>query len=104
MGIGHKHSKNDDSTIVNQTLYGSIIGKLQYVVQSRLDISVIVGIIVIFSINPKENHMMVVTRILRYLQGTKNYGLYYKKNENFELTVYIDVDWSYNAINCSKIV
>ena len=28
--IGHKLSKNDDLTKVNQTLYKSMIGKLQY--------------------------------------------------------------------------
>ena len=36
---------------------------------------------------------MVVKRITRYLKGTKEYGLYYKKNEKFELRAYIDVDW-----------
>ena len=32
MVTGHKISKNDDSTEVNQTLYKSMIGKLKYVV------------------------------------------------------------------------
>ena len=32
MSTGHKLSKNDDSTDVNQTQYISMIGKLQYVV------------------------------------------------------------------------
>ena len=70
-----------------------MIGKLQYVVHSRFDIA-LVGIVARFSTNPKENHMMVVKIIMRYLKGTKEYGLYYKKNENFELKEYIDVDWA----------
>ena len=37
---------------------------------------------------------MVVKRIIRYLKGTKEYGLYYKKNEKFELRAYTDVDWA----------
>ena len=37
---------------------------------------------------------MVVKRIMRYLKGTKEYGLYYKKNENFELKAYTNVDWA----------
>ena len=39
---------------------------------------------------------MVVKRIMRYLKGIEDYGLYYKKNENFELRAYTDVDWAGN--------
>ena len=92
MATGHKLSKNDESTEVNQTMYKSMIGKLQYVVHSRLDIALAIGIVARFSTNPKENHLMVVKRIMRYLKGTNDFGLYYKRNENFELNAYIDVD------------
>jgi hypothetical protein len=36
---------------------------------------------------------MVVERIVRYQKGTEEYGLYYKKNNKFELRAYTDVDW-----------
>ena len=39
---------------------------------------------------------MEVKRIMRYFKGTKDYGIYYKKNENFELRAYKDVDWASN--------
>ena len=69
-----------------------MIGKLQYVVHSRPDIALVVGIVARFSTNPRENHLMAIKRIMRYLKGTKEYGLYYKKNEKFELRAYTDVD------------
>ena len=94
MVIGHKLSKNDESPEVNQTLYRSMIGKLQYVVHSRPDIALAVGIVARFSANPKENHMMAIKRIMRYLKGIEDYGLYYRKNENFELRAYTNVDWA----------
>ena len=75
MVTGHKLLKNDETPNVNQTLYGSMIGKLQYVVHSRPDIALAIGIVARFSTNPKENYMMVVKRIMRYLKGTKEYGL-----------------------------
>ena len=31
-----------------------------------------------------------------YLKETQEYGLYYKKNENFELRAYTDADWARN--------
>ena len=73
----HKLSKNDDSTEVNETLYNSMIGKLQYVVHSRPNIALFVGIVARFSTNPGENHMIDMKRILRYLKGTKTmvYGI-----------------------------
>ena len=93
MVIGHKLSKNDESTKVNQTMYRSMIGKLQYVVYSRPDITLAIGIVAIFCANPKENHLMAVKRIIRYLKGIDDFGLYYKRSENFELNAYTDVDW-----------
>ena len=36
---------------------------------------------------------MAVKRIMRYLKGIEDFGLYYKKNEKFELRAYTDADW-----------
>ena len=72
MVIVLKLSKNDDSTEVDQTLYRSMIGKLQYVVHSRPDIALVMGIVARFFANPRENHLMVVKRIIRYLKGIED--------------------------------
>ena len=77
MCTGLKLTKDDESKEVDQTLYRSMIGKLQYVVHTRPDIALAVGIVTRFSAKPKENHMMAIKRILRYLKGTKDYGLWY---------------------------
>ena len=96
MVIGHKLSKNDDSAEVNQTMYRSMIGKLQYVVHSRPDIALSVGIVARFSANPRENHLMAVKRIMRYLKSKNDFGLYYKRTEKFDLKAYTDADWGGN--------
>ena len=87
-----KLSKNDDSAELNETLHRSMIDKLQYVVHRRPDIALSVGIVARFFANLRENHLMVVKTIMRYLKGIEEFGLYYKKNENFDLRAYIDVD------------
>ena len=91
-----KLSKNDDSTKVNQTLYKSMIGKLQYLVYNRPNIALAIGIVARFSANPKKNHLMDIKRIMRYLKGIEEFGLYYKKNENFDLRDYTNSDWAGN--------
>ena len=70
MVIGHKLSKNDDSAEVNQILYRSMIDKLQYLVHRRPDIALSKGMVARLFINPRENLLMVVKRIMRYLNGT----------------------------------
>ena len=103
MEIGHKLSKNDESVEVNQKMYISMIGKLKYVVHSRLDIALAVGIVARFSTNPRENHLMAVKRIMKYLKGTDDFGLYYKRNDNFELNTYTDLDWGGNIDDKKEI-
>ena len=85
MIIGHKLSNNDESVEVNQTLYRSMIGKLQYDVHNRPDIALSVGIGAIVSTNLSENHLMAVKRIMRSLKGIDDFGLYYKKTKKIEL-------------------
>ena len=73
-------------------MYRSMIGKLQYVVHIRLDIALAIRIVARFFANPRENHLMVVKRIMRYLKGTDEFGLYYKRTKKFDLNAYTDVD------------
>jgi hypothetical protein len=37
--------------------------------------------------------MKVVKRILRYIKGIEDLGLFYQKTNIFELTAYLDDDW-----------
>ena len=46
-----------------------------------------------FLANPKENHIMAIKRIVRYLKGTADYGLWYKMGGNLDLKVFTNVDW-----------
>ena len=93
MCTGLKLTKDDESKEVDQTLYRSMIGKLQYVVHTRPDIALEVGIVARLSAKLKEIHMMAVKRILRYLKGTEDYGLWYKLGGNLDLKVFTDADW-----------
>jgi hypothetical protein len=44
--------------------------------------------------DPKEVHLRVVKRILRYLVHTPKFGLWYPKGSSFDLLGYSDVDWA----------
>ena len=104
MVIAHKLTKNDDSAEVNQTLYRCMIGKLQYVVHSRLDIALSIGIVARFSANPRENHLMDVKRTMRYLKRTHEFGLYYKKYDKFTSQSTTKAEYVDAIVNCTNIV
>ena len=61
-------------------------------VRTRPTIALSVGMVTIFSANPKENHMMAIKRII-YL-STEDYGLWYKKGGNFELKAFTYTNWA----------
>ena len=48
---------------------------LLYLTASRPDIMLAVGLVARYQAEPKQNHRLVVKRILRYLQGTAQYRL-----------------------------
>jgi hypothetical protein len=48
----------------------------------------------IFQANPKECHLRVVKRIMRYLVHTPSFGLWYPGGSTFDLVGYSDVDYA----------
>ncbi|KAJ9559742.1 hypothetical protein OSB04_004902 [Centaurea solstitialis] len=77
---------------VDQKTFRAIIGSLLYLTASRPDIMFATCFCARFQANPKESHMMAVKRILRYLKGTPNRGLWYPKESGFELVAFSDAD------------
>jgi hypothetical protein len=53
-----------------------------------------VGQVARFQAAPKESHIIVVKRILRYLKGTTEYGLWYPKGNNLIIQAFTDADWA----------
>jgi hypothetical protein len=94
MVVGCKLSKDDMSLDVDQRTYRSMIGSLLYITTSCPDIMQAVGMVGRYQSAPKQSHLVAVTRIFKYLKGTMTYGLWYPKNQNFQLTAYSDADWA----------
>lgn len=76
--------------------YQQLIGSLLYLsVTSRPDISYAVTFLSQFSKRPNHQHWTSAKRILRYLKGTSNHCLTYKKSNN-NLMGFADSDWANN--------
>ena len=70
-----------------------MIGSLLYLSASRPDIMFSVCMCARYQVNPKESHLSIVKRIMRYLLGTINLGLWYPKNSSYNLVGYSDSDF-----------
>lgn len=70
---------NDEKSPVNKESYQRLVGKLIYLSHTRPDIAYPVSVISQHMNNPKESHLEVVHRILRYLKMTPGVGLLSRK-------------------------
>ena len=84
--------RRDDkvSRPVDPAVYQSMVGSLLYVATAtRPDIAHAVGVVSKFNAKPSEVHLTAVKRIFRYLKGTSDLALKYKRTDNTVLTGYI---------------
>src|SRR4051812_39083963 len=90
--------KDEVSKKVDQKLYRDMIGSLLYLTASRPDILFCVCLCARFQSDPIESHLTVVKRILRYLIGTTNVGLVYRRSEEYNLVEFCDADYAGDRI------
>lgn len=91
---GTKLTKLTPGKDVNSTKYMSLIGSLMYLTVTRPDLMYVVSLLSRFMAKPKEEHMTVAKRVLRYIKGTINYGLYYGKDNSQKLRVFTDSNYA----------
>jgi len=81
---------------IDPSLYRSMIGSIMYLTASRPDIAFSVGVCARFQANPKESHLTAVKRIIRYVNDTLSYGIWYSRETNLVVVGYSDADWAGN--------
>ena len=78
----YEHSKS-----VDVKKYKGMIGSLLYLTASRPDIMFSICMCAQYQSDPKESHLKYVKCILRYLNNTSKYGLWYSKGSDCSLVV-----------------
>ena len=76
-----------------------MIGCLLYLTASHPSIAFNVGVCSWFQSNPKISHLNAVKRIIKYVGGTCDYGLFYSKESNLSFARFSDSDWVGNVDN-----
>jgi len=94
MSTGCYLDKDESGQSIDMKQYRGMIGSLLYLSASRPDIMFSVCMCARFQSNPKQSHLSAVKRIIIYLLGTINLGLWYPKNSTCNLIGYFDSDFA----------
>lgn len=89
-----KFSASVGRPLSNPTHYRSLAGALQYLTLTRPDISYAVQQVCLFMHQPRDTHMQLVKRILRYIKGTSHFSIQLYKASSPHLLAYTDADWA----------
>ena len=74
--------------------YATVIGMRMYLAtNSRLDIVHVVNQCARFTQNLKNSHAIGLKRILRYLRGNKDKGMYLNPSNSYNVDCYVDADF-----------
>ncbi|KAI3821481.1 hypothetical protein L1987_09049 [Smallanthus sonchifolius] len=100
MQVHHQLTPDKDGQDTDQHQYRAMIGSLMYLTASMPDIMVAVCLCARFQAAPKVSHLQAVKIIFRYLKGASRLGLWYSKNDMFNL--YACTDSDYGGCNLDK--
>ncbi|KAL3513933.1 hypothetical protein ACH5RR_026650 [Cinchona calisaya] len=93
MNMNEKLQVEDGTRKGNAIHYRSLMGGLIYLTHTRPDIAFLVGVFSSFMNSPTKNHFGVAKRIMRYIAGTVEYGIWFSQKFECKLFGYTDSDW-----------
>jgi hypothetical protein len=88
------------SVPVDTGRYQRLVGKLIYLSHTRPDIAFSVSVVSQFMHSPFEEHLEAVYRILRYLKANPGKGLFFRKTNERNVSIFTDADWADSIIIC----
>lgn len=90
----HLKLSNDDGILIsNPEVYRSLVGKLNYLTNTRPDLSYTVQTLSQYMHAPRNTHLSALHHTIRYLAGTINQGILLKGSDQLKLQAFSDADW-----------
>ena len=93
---------NESEEKVDIGRYQRLVGKLIYLVHTHLDISFADNILGHSMHSPQVSHLQATYRVLRYLKGTKGWGLHFKCQGMLVQDAYTDSYFAGSLADCKS--
>ncbi|KFK44388.1 hypothetical protein AALP_AA1G251100, partial [Arabis alpina] len=94
MATSPKLSLYSGTHLSDPTEYRAILGSLQYLSFTRPDLCYAVNKLSQYMHSPTSDHWSALKRLLRYLAGTTDHGIFLQKGTTLTLHAYSDADWA----------
>lgn len=91
---GHKLTRPGAGENVDPTTFKQLVGSLRYLIVTRPDLIYSVNLVSRYMEQPNEQHMLAAKRILRYVRGTTELGIQYKRQGEKKLVGFVDIDYA----------
>lgn len=86
---------NSKSTILeDSSMYRQLVGKLNFLLHTRPDLSFTVQFLSQFNQTPTEDHYQAALHVLKYLKGTIHQGLLFNNEQDYKVEAFCDADWA----------
>ena len=96
--IGLNKVIDEHSDLADVKLYRQIVGSLIYIMAAtRPDLCFVVNKLSQYMVKPTVTHLTMAKHVLRYLKGTIDHCLIFKKFEKLSLVGFCDADWGSTA-------
>ena len=92
--VNTKYRSAEGDLLLDPTIFQQLVGSLNYLTITRLDISCAIQQVSRFMYTPRHLHLVVVRRIIKYLRGTPSHGLFFPTGSPLRLVAYSDADWA----------
>lgn len=91
---GLKLCKDINGVAVDSSFYKKLVGSLMYLTFTRPDLMYGVSVISSYMKRQTEMHLNAAKRILRYVKGTIDYGVFYKSQEDSAFVGFTNSDYA----------
>ena len=88
------HLTREGETFEDSERYRRLVGKLNYLTVTRLDIAHSISVVSQYMSAPTIDHWVVVEHTLYYLKGASRLGILYSNHGHNKIECFIDADWA----------
>ncbi|XP_070004838.1 uncharacterized mitochondrial protein AtMg00810-like [Nicotiana sylvestris] len=94
LDLALKLQADDGEYLQNPTIFRYLVGKLNYLTNTRLDLSFVVLTLNQYMQKPYVSHFSAALRVLKYLSSDPVQGILLSVEASFSLLAFCDADWA----------